>query len=519
VNKRNVLICGSLIVLLIVLLIAGCVTANVPTTAPPIFNTGLPAGEYRNDKFRELFPLHWASYLKNEDDTQMTEFAGSVPHRMNDGTNPLPKGYKYYQPYLKNLWLGFPFMYEYNRSRGHTYALEDMLAIDRVDKYTERGNLGATCFSCKSTTVPKYLAKYGDAFWSMPIRNFVEEHKPFSMHTVGCANCHNPQTMELVITNPTLDEALLRLGIDWREAPKNDMRSYVCAQCHVEYYFQRGDQGGVQLKPHFPWDKGFDPKNIYEFYAEGNPETDGFKGQFADWVHPVSKVPSIKIQHPEFEMWYDGTHGSAGVSCADCHMPYIRADARKKISSHHWTSPLKSIERSCMTCHGDKSAEFLRERVLYTQRKTWDQILIAQELNVRAHEALRLANEFQGRKHTDYEKLIIEARELTRKAQIFWNYVSAEGSVGFHNPVKAMETLAGSIQNSAKAVELAKRATNYAIASNLEGEIKDIVPPILEHSRKLQQSQEHLNSHPWLQYLPLLPPAERLWDVPKRTRN
>jgi nitrite reductase (cytochrome c-552) len=46
--------------------------------------------------------------------------------------------------------------------------------------------------------------------------------------------------------------------------------------------------------------------------------------------------------------------------------------------------------------------------------------------------------------------------------------------------------------------------------------INELVPPIRQHSRKLQQSQEHLDSHPWLQYLPLLPEAELIWNGNQR---
>ncbi|MDW7673809.1 MAG: ammonia-forming cytochrome c nitrite reductase subunit c552 [Bacillota bacterium] len=515
-NKIKLLLLLILVSIVALFVAVGC-ASDIPTTATPVYNTGLAADEYNNNAFKDLFPLQWESYQKNNDDTQMTEFGGSVPHRKNDNVNPLPLGNKYAQPYLKNLWLGFPFMYQYDRARGHTYAIEDMLHIDRVDNYSENANFGAACYSCKTTTVPKYIKEYGDDWWSMQINDFRGEHD-YGMHSIGCANCHDPQTMELVITHPALDEALTRLGIDWREAPKNDMRSYVCAQCHVEYYFERGAQGGSQLKPHFPWDNGFDPDDMYEFFADGNAERDGFTGQYADWTHPVSKVPSIKVQHPEFEMWQDGPHGSAGIACADCHMPYVRVDGKKKISSHNWTSPLKSTEQSCLQCHGDKNDSWAKERVEYTQKKTWDQLMVAQDLSVRAHEAIRLASEFEGAKHKDYDQLLVEARELTRKAQLFWDYVSAENSVGFHNPAKSIETLAISQQDSAKAVELAIRATNYAIAPQLEGDIKTIVPPILEHSRKLQQSEEHLNSHKWLKYLQVLPKAELIWDGLKKLK-
>ncbi|WP_429159464.1 ammonia-forming cytochrome c nitrite reductase subunit c552 [Desulfitispora alkaliphila] len=489
----------------------GCGTT--PDTSTPVYDTGLDADEVRNSEFGKVFPLHYASYLNNNDDTQMTEYGGSVPHDKHDGINPLPQGYKYAQPYLKNLWLGYPFSYEYKRARGHTYALEDIFHIDRIDNYSESAGLPSSCYNCKSNKVPGLLEDYGDEFWSQEFNDFRELHD-IEDHAIGCNLCHDAETMELVITSEPLDEALQRLDIDWREASKNEMRSYVCAQCHVEYYFQSGDVG-VAAKVTFPWDEGFGPEDMYKYKSEGSEEK-GFEGAFADWVHPVSDTPMLKVQHPEFETWIDGPHGAAGVSCADCHMPYIRVDGKKKISSHQWTSPLKTIEQSCRTCHADKDAQYLKDRVVYTQEKTWEQLLIAQEISVKAHEAIRLASEFEGEKRANYDELMEEARELTRKGQWFWDYVSAENSVGFHNPQKALDTLAKSQQFSQKAVDLAKKATNYAIAPDLEGDIKEIVPPIMEHSRKLQQSKEHLESHKWFQYLPLLPEADPIWDLNER---
>ncbi|MBQ8744201.1 MAG: ammonia-forming cytochrome c nitrite reductase subunit c552, partial [Mailhella sp.] len=191
----------------------------------------------------------------------------------------------------------------------------------------------------------------------------------------------------------------------------------------------------------------------------------------------------------------------------------------KKASSHWWTAPLKDPElTACRTCHSDKTAEFLKGRVLDTQEKTYRQLLKAQENSVRAHEAVRLANEFAGEKNASFESLMAEAREMVRKGQFFWDLVSAENSVGFHNPTKALDTLMSSSEYSMKAVDLCKQATNYGIAPALEGDIKDIVPPIKEHSRKLQQSAEHLASHKWLGYLPKLPEAPQVWEGQKRVK-
>ena len=473
---------------------------------------GLDLGE-GNLRFKNL--PQYQSYQKNNDDSQMTEYGGSVPHRKHDGVNPLPKGYKHAQPYLKNLWLGYPFSYQYDRARGHTYAIDDVFKIDRINRYSEKAGLPATCLNCKTNTIPDLLKAKGDAFWSSEFHQYREMHDG-KMHSIGCTNCHDPdKAMRLTITSVPLDEALKRQGKDWREASRDEMRSLVCAQCHVEYYFETKDHG-VAAKPHFPWDKGMNPDDMYAFYSQGNPQPDGFKGAFTDWTHAVSKTPMLKTQHPEFEMWSDGVHGAAGVSCADCHMPRVKVGPAT-ISSHHWTSPLKSdemIQNSCLGCHSDKTPAFLKSRVEFHQEKTWTQLNIAQEKSVRAHEAVRRAMETPG---VD-EKILAEAREMVRKGQWFWDYVSAENSAGFHNPTKALETLALSQQYSDEAVQLAVRATNYRIAADLDRPIKELVPPIMEHSRKLQQSQAHLDSHIWLKYLPKLPEADLVWDGYKRVK-
>jgi len=309
-----------------------------------------------------------------------------------------------------------------------------------------------------------------------------------------------------------LKDWLKRSGKDESKLTRNEMRTLVCAQCHVEYYFTDPTQGPA-AKPVFPWDNGFNPEDIYQYYKTHGKNN----APFADWTHPISKTPMIKMQHPEYETWQDGTHGAAGVTCADCHMPYQKGADKKKMSSHWWTSPLKDPEmRACRQCHADKSADYLKERVLYTQKKTFDQLLTAQEISVKAHEAVRQADAYTGTKAANFDALMAEAREMVRKGQLFWDYVSAENSVGFHNPAKALDTLASSSQISQRAVDLACQATNFGINPALAQDIKTLVPPILKHSRKLQQDPAHLQSHPWLKILPVFPPAEKMWDGQKK---
>jgi len=497
------------------LLAAAC--SGPPAPATPEHKTTLAPAEQKTTPFKPFFPLQFETYLENNDDSQMTEYAGSVPHQKHL-CGDLPEGYKYCQPYLKNLWMGYPFSYEYNRARGHTYALTDILKIDRLNRYDEKAGLPATCYNCKTPKMLEWYEKYGDEFWSKEFNQFREE-LDLTEHTIGCPTCHVPDTMELRITSVPLDEALKRQGKDWRNATRNEMRALVCAQCHVEYYFQDKNLGPA-AKPIFPWDLGKNPEFVYEYYKnKGSTTREGFEANFIDWTQPVSDTPMLKMQHPEYEMWHDGTHGAAGVACADCHMPYRRLDGKKKVSSHRWTSPLKSpdgIKNACGQCHTDKTPEYLKERVIYSQKRTWEQLMAAQDDSVRAHEAVRLAREYQGEKHPDYDQLMIKARERIRKGQMFWDWVSAENSAGFHNPAKAIDVLANSQRYSRQAVDYAMQATNFGIAPRLAGDIKLLVPPITEHSRKLQQSTEHLASHTWLSYLPVLPQAEMMWNLNKR---
>ena len=487
--------------LLAAALLCGCNDVSTELK-PPTFRTGLKDGELKMSAFKTEFPAQYASYMKNNETEVMTEYKGSVEFRKNDNVNPLPRGYKHAQPYLKNLWLGYPFMYEYNEARGHTYALQDLVKIDRINRYAEKGVLPATCWNCKTPKMEQWEKEMGDRVWSQ--------------ESISCATCHDAKTMALRLYSTPLKDWLARTGQDWDKLSRNEKRSLVCAQCHVEYYFTHKDNGPA-AKPVFPWDRGMNPEDMYQYYTGyGARGADGKPGQYVDWVHAASKVPMIKMQHPEYETWIDGPHGAAGVSCADCHMQYQRVDG-KKMSSHWITSPLKDRElRACRQCHADKSPEFLRERVLYTQKKTFDQLLKAQELSVKAHEAVRLANAWEGARSPDYDALMAEARQMVRKGQLFWDYVSAENSVGFHNPAKALDTLMSSSEYSQKAVDLAEQATNYGIAPALAGDITKIVPPILELSRKLQQDADFLQKNPWTKLLPVLPKADQVWDGQER---
>ena len=196
-TKSNIHKALGVAALLGIALLAGCQDVSTDLK-PPKYKTSIPESETRISAFQKDFPQQYASYMKNNESSVMTEYKGSIPYHKNDNVNPLPKGFKHAQPYLKNLWLGYHFMYEYNEARGHTYAIEDFLNIDRINRFAAdgKGGLPATCWNCKTPKMMEWVKQYGDAFWSKDVNEFRGKDKIDGMdETIGCANCHDPVTM------------------------------------------------------------------------------------------------------------------------------------------------------------------------------------------------------------------------------------------------------------------------------------------------------------------------------------
>ncbi|WP_409270972.1 ammonia-forming cytochrome c nitrite reductase subunit c552 [Neobacillus sp. SCS-31] len=415
-----------LMVLAFILIITGCSSSSEQAAAKPK-TSGLSKDEISNEAFKDMFPLQYNSYMKNEKMAD-TKYSGSVKRSKYDPDK---------EPYLPILFNGYGFATEYNEDRGHVYALEDVKNVARItDKSV------GSCYTCKSTAVPKMIEEMGEKYWSA---NFKTEIFPMGEkmgHSpIGCSDCHDPQTMDLRVTRPSFVKAMERKGIDVSKATKNDMRSYVCGQCHVEYYFD-----ATNSEVTFPWDKGFKPEEMYEYYSTIAKE----KGFEKDWIHNVSGTPMLKAQHPDFETFVEGTHGKAGVACADCHMPYERVDGKRKISSHWWTSPLKTMKSSCGTCHGDRDIDKLEARVIEIQDTHMKQLHKAEDVSINAHYYVNKMITIGVK-----SEKVKAAQEHVRKAQWFWDIVAAESSAGFHNPQGSMDSLAVSIEESNQAIHIA----------------------------------------------------------------
>ena len=278
-----------------------------------------------------------------------------------------PRDYLAADPYLVILFAGYGFSADYRQARGHYYAIQDVTGTKRI----KRPFNAAACWTCKSTDVPRLMNQMGiKEFYAANFHDLTKE----VTHPIGCQDCHDPNTLRLRITRPALKEAFAALGRDINTATHQEMRSLVCAQCHVEYYFQTDEKAGRKNYLVFPWRKGTTLEDILAYYDELD---------FSDYVHPISGTPIIKAQHPDYELYLTGIHSFRNVSCADCHMPY-HTEGGVKYTDHHVQSPLLNIANSCAVCHR-WSEEEIRTRVEGIQTKVENAKLPAEEALVHAH--------------------------------------------------------------------------------------------------------------------------------------
>ncbi len=384
--------------------------------------SSIPEGEYDPAVWGRHYPLQYGSFQKNlQMSASPTDFGGSVKFQ-----------HSLRQPEILTNFKGMAFSKDYMEDRGHPYALTDLKETKRITLQSP-----GACMTCKS---PHLIDLYKGMGWSYaraPLGQLFSKMK----YSISCANCHNPSTMELRVINPAFIEAMQRKGVDVTKATREEMRSYVCGQCHAEYYFEP-----ETIRVVLPWDKGFHPEQVYAYYSE---KPGGFEG---DWLHPDSQAMMLKAQHPDFETWSGGAHAKAGISCADCHMPYMR-EKGKKYTSHWVTSPMRHIDSSCRRCHPEEE-KWLLNRVKATQKNVWELQHTAGTLIAKAHEAIGKALASPGANKGELDK----AKESLRKAQWYWDFVAAENSMGFHNPAQSLNVLGQSIDLAHRARESAGRA-------------------------------------------------------------
>ncbi len=380
------------------------------------------------------FPLQYDGYKRTVDQVR-TRYGGSeAVHKTPKDKDPrsvVAQSRLEEDPRLKTMWDGYAFAVDFREERGHAFMLDDQTFTERQDVVKQPGS----CINCHASAYSAYkklgggdIFKGFDALNAMP---YFEARNEVS-HPVSCIDCHDPLTMALRISRPAFmtgikafkaSQGVQNFEVN-RDATRQEMRSFVCGQCHVEYYFK-----GPEKTLTYPWEKGLKIENMVAYYDEVKHK---------DWVHKRTGAEVLKAQHPEFEMFNQGIHFRAGVACADCHMPYKREGAMK-ISDHHVRSPLLNINQSCQTCHKADESE-LKFRAETIQTRTFEMRNLAMDA------LMDLINELEKAKiagRPDAE--LAEARGFQRKAQFYLDFVEAENSMGFHAPGEAVRILGESI--------------------------------------------------------------------------
>ena len=416
----------------------------------------------------KTFPRQYDSYLRTVDMVR-------TAHGGNEAVQKLDE-----KPVWRELWAGYAFSVDYREKRGHAYMLADQRNTERVKVVNQPG----ACLHCHASNVVAYrkvglekgatgkltdplLSKSGQeqlekgfaAICAMPF----DDATKLVSHPVTCLDCHDPKSMKLRITRSAAMDGLANLAKSddpvphlpsierWRKgnkatpydantmASRHEMRTLVCSQCHVEYYFAPDTKRVV-----FPWHNGLKAEQSEAYYASIG---------FADWTHKTTKAKMLKAQHPEFELWSQGTHARAGVSCADCHMPYTRQGAIK-VTDHQTRSPMLNLARACQTCHRVSETE-LMARVDGIQDRTKALIKRAEDAALANVNAIKAAMA-SGVGDQKLEK----ARKLHRKAQWRLDFVASENSKGFHAAQEAARILG-------EAIDYARQGELAAIKAKL----------------------------------------------------
>jgi nitrite reductase (cytochrome c-552) len=431
------------------------------------------------------WPRQLDAYRRTSESTR-TDFGGS---------EALPDEKSARDPWLKRMFAGYAFAIDYRDRRGHAYMLSDQEATKRV---TERPQPGS-CLHCHTSVIPTYR-RLGDGdifkgFERLGKMSYGAAHAEVAKtgstnpvagadgatahvegaHPVSCVDCHDPKTMELRVTRPGFVLGIRALAASaeptpqipsierWRrgdrarpydpnaDASRQEVRSFVCGQCHVEYYC------GPKTTLFFPWNEGLKVEEIEHTY-DGYQFPDGHR--FYDWQHAETGAEVLKAQHPEFEMWSQGIHARSGVACADCHMPYKREGAMK-VSDHWVRSPLLNVARACQVCHPYEESE-IKARVAAIQGRTHALLERAATALTAMLDAI-VAAKAAG---AGTEKLA-PALALQRRAQWRIDFVAAENSMGFHAPAEAARILAESIDYARQAELLARLASGPQSADDV----------------------------------------------------
>ncbi|TVQ10341.1 MAG: ammonia-forming cytochrome c nitrite reductase subunit c552 [Balneolaceae bacterium] len=441
----------------------------------------------RAEAWGRYFPRQFNTYAQMADTTFRSKYLGSQRRDLLD-----------VNPRMVILFAGYGFSRDYNLSRGHYYSVQDVRETLRTGAPMKAGDgpQPATCWTCKSPDVVRLIDDMGAGeFYSLMLSDTGHE----IANPINCASCHEAEDMSLKIALPALAETFARMGQDVSGFSHQQMRSLTCAQCHVEYYF------GENNYLIFPWDEGMTAEDMARYFD---------KRGFADWIHPLSKAPMIKAQHPDYEVFTTGIHYQRGVSCADCHMPY-KTEGGMKFTDHKIQSPLNNIAAACQTCHRQSEAELIRnvydrQDMIYEIRTKLEDVLVKTHLEA----------EFAWKLGATEEQMS-EALHLIRHAQWRWDYAAATHGGSFHAPLELARTIGNGL-------DLAHEARRKITAVLVElGHTGDVPLPDVSTKEKAQKyigidlEQLEANKERFLveivpEWLRLTAERQQRWDEQRR---
>lgn len=437
----------------------------------------------RIEAWEKDWPDYVDMYMETKDMSSPTPFGGNHPYS---------KLIRY--PGKQALWAGYAFAVDFNEDRGHYYTQIDQMKSKRNDKeYLNAHGLPnfkgqpGSCMNCHSGWAPILAEEMGwENFNRTPYWETIEKLRTDYGHgTEGaqlgssCNDCHNPADMSLRVNRQAFIDAMVARGyeadpVSGLKGSQSEMRDYVCAQCHVEYYFQ--GENAVLTFPWTEWPKGqaLRFEMVEEYYDKVREQPGGFQ---QDWTHAVTKAPMLKMQHPEFEVVSSGVHARF-MGCADCHMPKTEWNGRQ-VTDHTMGSPLNKID-NCLGCHNDMSAEQMYRRVYDLQVDINASYLTSEKAIIALIEDIaKIREELAGKEpfagisdESEREQAITrelaDVLEFHRRASMRWDWIGASNSTGAHSSREAFRVLD-------QAVDLAKQGQS-ALVRIAEGHGIELVP-------------------------------------------
>ncbi|MDR3641322.1 MAG: ammonia-forming cytochrome c nitrite reductase subunit c552 [Humidesulfovibrio sp.] len=444
-SKRTLFIAGVALALAYFFIPYGC----APRKPEMVKTVTIPDGEIDPDVWGKAYPEEYETWKK----TSEPEPAGKSKYKRGFDADHLSYDKLAEYPYMALLFNGWGFGVEYNEPKGHARMLRDQLDVD-----SSRLKAGGVCLSCKTPYAPQLQKQLGMDYYQKPYKEILakipEKNRELG---VACIDCHDNKDMTLKISRGfTLGAGLAALKVDPKNLTRQEMRTSVCAQCHVSYCIPKNkEMHSVGL--FFPWAGskwgGITIENIIKVLR-----SDPANGE---WTQSVTGFKLAFLRHPEFELFSNNSvHWKAGAACADCHMPYTKEGVHK-FSDHRVMSPLKNDMKACRQCHTETPA-WLKEQVTAIQDRTVG-------LEIRAGNATAaLAKLFETTHKAQAEGKVID-KALYDKAKDYYEqafyrslFIGAENSIGFHNPTEAMRVLGDSVAFAAKGEGLLRQALTKA---------------------------------------------------------